>query len=207
MAPSIDEQFYTPRLPINIVALPDGDYEAQAMRAVLEAFGCAVTIHWIGTPMDFLKVLGQGESAPRYLLIAGHGDEEKGYYLGEYAPFIDTSMLRDQYLPAEVIAPIVNLPGCTVISSACAGGVEPMGHAFVKTGRINAYIGCRNYPNGDDMLAFLVNFFFSILRKKFSDRDAWQRAMVVTDQPDIYPMSFFHSDGTEERYEQDVDIR
>lgn len=200
---SIDEQFDSPRLPVNIAALPNCDWEAQAMRSVLEAFGCVVTIHWIGTPKDFLKVLGQGDTVPRYLLIAGHGDEEKGYYFGEYAAFVDTSMLRDEYMPAEVIAPQVNLPGCTVISSACAGGIELMGRAFVRTGKINAYIGCRAYPNGNDMLAFLVNFFYSILRKELSDRHAWQRAMVVTDQPDIYEMSFFHSDGTEERHKQD----
>ncbi len=203
MAPSIDERFYSPRLLINIVALPNSDYEAHAVRAMLEAFGCAVTIHWIGTPMDFLKVLGQGESVPRYLLISGHGNEEKGYYFGEYADFIDTSMLRDQHMPAEVIAPIVNLPNCTVISSACASGVESMGRAFVNTAKIKTFMGCRVYPDANDMLAFLVNFFYHILRKKLSDREAWHRAMVVIDQPDIYQMSLFHSDGTEDRYEQD----
>jgi hypothetical protein len=202
---SIDEQFYTPRLPINIIALPNSDYEAHAMRAILEAFACVVTIHWIGTPSDFLKVLGQGETAPRYLLISGHGDEEKGYYFGEYADFIDTSMLRNQHMPAEVIAPVVNLPGCTVIAAACASGVEAMGRAFVNTGKIQAYIGCRDYPNGDDLFVYLVNFFHSILRKKLSDRDAWQRAMVVTDQPETYLMSFFHPNGIEERYEHRAD--
>lgn len=202
MKPAIDEQFFTPRLPISIVALPDADHEAQAMRAVLEGFGCVVTIHWIGTPSDFLKVLGQGASAPRYLLLSGHGDDQKGYYLGEYADFIDTSMLRDHYLPAESIAPVVDLPGCTVISSACAGGVEAMGRAFVHTGRIKAYIACRDYPDGMDMLAFLVNLFHLILRKKLSDHDAWQRAMDLIGTPELYQMSFFHADGTEERYEQ-----
>ncbi|MBZ0274494.1 MAG: CHAT domain-containing protein [Anaerolineae bacterium] len=205
MSPAIDEQFYSPRLPISIVALPNNDLETQAIRALLESLGCAVMIHWIGTPTDFLKVLGQGETAPRYLLIAGHGEEDNGYYLGEYADFIDTSMLRGQYLPAEVIAPVVNLPGCTVVSSACAGGVEAMGRAFIQTGRIQAYIGCRVYPNGDDMLVWLVNFFYNIRRRKLSDQEAWQQAMVVTDQHDIYEMSFFHADGTESRYAPDGD--
>jgi hypothetical protein len=82
-------------------------------------------------------------------------------------------MLRGQYLPAEVIAPVVNLPGCTVISSACEAGVERMGHAFVGTGRINAYVACRAGPHSEDMFVFLVNLFHSILRKKRSDREAW----------------------------------
>jgi hypothetical protein len=198
----IDEQFFSPRLPVSIVSLPNCDWEVYAMRGLLEAMNCIVTVHWIGTPSDFLKVLAQGETAPRYLLIAGHGDDEKGYYFGSYADFIDTSMLRDEYLPADVIAPIVNLPGCTVISSACAAGVEIMGRAFINTGRVNAYIACRDFPNADDMLVYVVNFFHSVLRKKISDREAWYRAMEITDQPDTYAISYFHPDGTEERYKQ-----
>lgn len=197
----VDTQFYHPRLPVNIVALPNS-YEAHAMRALLEVMDCAVTIHWIGAPMDFLKVLGQGDTAPRYLLIAGHGDDELGYYFGEYADFIDTSMLREQHMPAGVIEPVVNLPGCTVISTACGGGSEAMGRAFTSNGKINAYIGCQVYPNGTDMQVFVVNFFFNVLRKKLSDRDAWQKAMLATDQPAIYKMSFFHSNGVEERYQE-----
>jgi hypothetical protein len=204
MKSTVDEQFYVPRLPVNIVALPDSSYDVYPMRGLLEGFNCVTTVHWIGAPTDFLKVLGQGETAPRYLLIAGHGDEN-GYYLGEYASFIDTSMLHGQHMPAEVIAPVVNLPGCTVISSACGAGAERMGHAFVDTGRINAFIACRADPHSEDMLVFLVNFFHSVLRKKQSDRDAWLRAMAVTDQPEIYQMSFFHSNGTEERYEQVIE--
>ncbi len=205
MTPVIDERFYSPRTPVNIVALPDCDWEVHAMRTMLEGLGCIVTVHWIGTPGDFLKVLSQGESAPRYLLIAGHGDAEKGYYLGEYADFIDTSMLRDQYMPAAVIAPVVNLPGCTVLSSACAGGVEAMGRAFIQTGRIEAYLGCREYPDGSDMLVFLINLFHGILRRKLSLREAWQRAMMVTDQPEIYAISLFHADSPEERYSIESD--
>lgn len=201
MTQPVDTQFFAPRLPINIVALTNA-YEAEAMRALLEMLGCVVTIHWIGTPTDFLKVLGQGEAAPPYLLIAGHGDDVNGYYFGEYASFIDTSMLREQHMPAEVIAPVVNLPGCTVITSACWGGIESMGRAFTKNGKINAYIGCRVEPNGDDICVFVVNFFYNIIRKKLSDREAWQKAMVATEQPDIYQVSYFDSNGVEERYQE-----
>ena len=196
MSSVIDEQFAVPRRAIGIVALPNSDQEAVAIRALLEAMDCAVSIHWIGAPADFLTVLSQGATAPRYLLISGHGDEDKGYYFGDYAPFVDTSMLRDQHLPASAIAPVVNLPNCTVISSACAGGVEAMGRAFVSTGRIRAYMGCRDYPNGTDMLVFLVNFFQGVLRKELTDGQALQRAMAVTDQPEIFEMSLFLPDAT-----------
>jgi hypothetical protein len=199
MTGPIDTQFYVPLLPANIVALPNS-YEVHAMRALLEILGCVVTVHWIGTPIDFLKVLGQGDSAPRYLLIAGHGDAELGYYFGEYADFIDTSMLHEEHMPAEVIAPVVDLPGCTVISTSCGAGVEAMGRAFTKTGKIEAYIGCRAHP-GSEIHLFVVSFFFSILRKKLSDYEAWQKAMLAADHPATYQMSFFRGNGEEERYQ------
>jgi hypothetical protein len=196
----IDTQFDYPRLAVNIIALPN-EFEANAMRALLEMLGSVVTVHWIGTPMDFLKVLGQGDSAPRYLLIAGHGDKESGYYLGEYGEHIDISMLRKQHMPAEVIAPVVNLPGCTVISFACGGGTEAMGRAFTNNGKIHAYIGCRDHP-GIEVHAFAVNFFFNVIRKKMSDHEAWAKAMVATDHAATYQMSYFHSNGAEDRYQE-----
>jgi hypothetical protein len=196
----IDMQFFSPRLPISIIALPN-DFEARAMREILEMFfDCAVSIHWIGTPADFLKVLGQGEGVPGYIIICGHGDDEKGYYFGEYGNGIDTSMLRDQHMPAEVIAPVVNLPGCTVISTACGGGSDAMGKAFMQNGQITAYIACRDYPHGTDMPVFLVNFFFYTLRKKLSMHEAWQKAICIVDDPAIYAMRIFHPDGTVEEY-------
>lgn len=199
MTQPIDTQFFVPRLSVSIAALNNSDLEANAIRALLEALGCVVTIHWIGTPEDFLKVLSQGQTAPPYLLIAGHGDEENGFYFGEYAPFIDTSMLREQHLPAEAIAPVVNLPGCAVISSACWSGIEALGRAFTNGGNIKAYIGCRSAPRGEDMIVFLVNFFHNIMRKKLSDHEAWQKAVNATDDPEISQISFFHANGVEDQ--------
>ncbi len=200
MSPVIESQFYAPRLPVNIVALPNA-YEAQAMRALIEMLGGVVTIHLIGTPGDFLTVLGQGETAPRYLLIAGHGDVEEGFWLDRYADFIDTSMLRGEYLPAEAIAPVVDLPGCTVIATSCGGGSAAMGRAFTQNGRIHAYIGSRVHTGGE-ITVFVVNFFFNVMVKKMADRDAWRRAMVATDHPAIYQTSLYWPGGREERYEE-----
>lgn len=204
MNQTIDQQFFTPRPLITVAVLPNAELEAQAVRAVLEYLDYAVIVHWIGTPGDFLTVLGQGDTAPRYLVITGHGDENDGFYLGEYADFIDISMLRNHYLPAEAIAPVVNLPGCTVIASACAAGVEKMGRAFSGRGALRAYIACRDYPDGSDMLVFLVNFFHGLMRKHLSDHDAWRHALITTDAPEVYATSYFHGDGTEDRFQPDT---
>ncbi|NWF68486.1 MAG: hypothetical protein HXY40_05320 [Chloroflexi bacterium] len=92
MKQGIDQQYFAPPLPVSITTLPNADLDTQALRPVPESFGDVVTVYWIGTPMDFLKVLGPGESASAHLVISGHRDEEEGcYYLGEYVDFIDTS--------------------------------------------------------------------------------------------------------------------
>ena len=55
--------------------------------------------------------------------------------------------------------------------------------------------------NGAATDVFVVNFFYNVLDRKRSVREAWQRAMVATDHPEIYQMSLYHTDGSEERFE------
>ena len=73
-----------------------------------------------------------------------------------------------------------------------------MADAFLR-GEVAAYIGCRTDPDAIAMNVFLVNFLFGVRAKRLSDRDAWRHAVAATDHEDINQMSYFHSDGTEER--------
>lgn len=193
----IDTEFYAPRLPVSIVAVA-GD-SVEFLRAALEALDCVVLLHAVGTPTDFLKVIAQGAHASRYIFVMGHGTED-GLYFGEYGPpDIDTSMLRQQCMPPEVIRRHVSLPGCTVIAGFCEGGRPAMAQAFLA-GRVAGYIGCRTGPDAAALNVFLINFVFAVRSKQLSDRDAWQRAVAATDHEDINQMSYFHGDGTEERW-------
>ncbi|MCM3267727.1 hypothetical protein [Paenibacillus elgii] len=71
----VDTRFYAKRLPIAIAAIDDGG-EANFIRTVLEQFNTVTLFHAIGTPGDFLQVIGQGEeNAPPYLIISAHGDK------------------------------------------------------------------------------------------------------------------------------------
>lgn len=113
---TIDQRFHVPRTPLAVVAVGDG-MEALLIRAILESLGAAVTLHLPGTPEDFLEVLAQGESAPRYIVVSGHGDRG-GFLFGDYDRRIDTTMLVEGSLPADAIASRVRLPGKVVISVA-----------------------------------------------------------------------------------------
>ncbi len=170
-----------------------------AIRTVLEALRCVVLRHAVGTPGDFFQAIGQGPSAAQYVVINGHGSA-CGLYFGEYGRSdIDTSLLREGYLPAEAIERQVHLPSCTVISLCCEGGSEAMARAFLA-GRVSSYIGCRTETDSGAALVFLTNFFFRVVAKQLSYRDAWYQAVSATDYPDIHRFSYYDGEGGEERF-------
>src|SRR4028119_607052 len=98
----VNTDFFIPQLPVSIVDLPDSGGRSRNLRSLLESVNCVVLTHPMGTPGDFLKVIAQQDTAPRYLIVVGHGNPE-GLHFGTYIPAIDTSMLAGEYLPAAVI--------------------------------------------------------------------------------------------------------
>ena len=192
----IDTEFFVPLLPVSLVQVSGGGLELT--RAALEALGCVVLTHRVGTPSDFLKALGQGEQSPRYMVILGHGDEN-GLVFGEYGGAIDTTMLHKGSLLPEAIWAHVNLPGCTVISYSCGGGADAMADAFLAGG-VGAYIGCRTEVQTVALTLFLFHFLFGALHKNLPDADAWQQAVTAVDHPEVDRMRFWHGDGREEAF-------
>jgi hypothetical protein len=65
----VDETFYSPRTPVSVVAVGDSG-EALLVRSLLENLGATVAMHLIGTPEDFLRVIGQGSAAPSWFYVA-----------------------------------------------------------------------------------------------------------------------------------------
>lgn len=153
------------------------------LRALLESLGCIVLCHFPGTPNDFLKIIAQTHDVPRYLILDGHGIEQ-GICFGSYMPQIDTSMLRDECLPPEVIEQHARLAGCTIVGSFCWSGTPAMTQAFLAGGA-SAYLGCEVEPDAGAMNVFLVNFFFNLLHKKLPEPEACRHAVEATDEASI----------------------
>lgn len=192
----IDTEFFAPRQPVSLVAIDSSD--VPLIRTVLESLGCVVLLHAVGTPTDFLKVIGQGERAARFMIITGHGTDD-GLYFGDYISSIDTSMLVNGSLPPAAIERHVNLPGCTVYTHACFSGTPAMAQAFLSGG-LKAYLGCRTQPDATAANLFIHNFIYNLKYRNLSERDAWERAVAATDHEEINQISFFHNDGREERF-------
>ncbi|ODA67865.1 hypothetical protein A7A08_01032 [Methyloligella halotolerans] len=175
---AVDESFFIPRRPIGIVAVGDQG-EALVLRAILENLGAAVSLHLAGTPGDFLKVVGQGPTAPPVLIISGHGDET-GFIFGEYSSRIDVSMLSDGSLNARGLAEEVDLPGTAVISTACATGGKDFAAAFLRGGA-SAYMAPEGFPVGADIPLFVHLLMHGMLRHGMPLREAFRRAQVTTE--------------------------
>ena len=198
----VNTEYYFPQVPASVVNLYSKS-GADHLRFTLEAHNCAVLLHRPNSVADFLKIISQGESAPRYMIIETHGLQEGicfwQFYEIEKDKEFDKSLLHNDCLPPNVIRQHTNLPGCTVINTGCYGGLRPMAEAFLAGG-VSAYIGCR-IAYGTD---FLTHFLDGALgdageTDQLSDRDAWRRAVDIIRNEAGRQFSYFHSDGREER--------
>lgn len=186
----IDTQFYGPKTPIAIACIHDHE-NAYVFRQALEGLGAVTLFHNIGTPGDFLKVIGQEDSAPPYLVISGHGGEH-GIEFGDYMEGIDVSMLIDGSLPSSSIAAHVKLSGCVIVNITCDGGSEEMADAFLSGGA-KAYIGTDPNPNTAEHPLFIGHFFHSIIRRNRTPLEAWRKAAEYDQRSSFY--LFFDKDG------------
>jgi hypothetical protein len=181
----VDTEFFCRRRPVEVVAAGDAGSEPQFVRALLEELGAVVQMHLIGTPADFLKVLGQGPGAAPYLVICAHGDDN-GFRLGEYAEGIDTSMLAGGILPFGCIAEIVDLPGVVVVNTACSGGEPAAAEAFMKGG-VRAYVGnTAPDPHASAWPVFLAQFFYELFHRGLTELEAWRRAASYDDETRLF---------------------
>ena len=181
-----DAHFFSPRVPVGVVSLQDTG-EALMMRAILEHLGAAVDLYQVGTPADFLLVLGQ-VAPPPYLLICAHGTEA-GWEFGEYGDGVDTSLLTGTALPASALAGRVRLSGCTVISTACLSGSPEMAAAMLSGGAA-AYLAPDDYPDGADTGLLLMALFHGLLQRGLTLEAAYGRTVAVDSELSMFKLHF-----------------
>ncbi len=193
----IDTQFHGPKTPVGIVCVHD-PANARLIRVLVEGLWAVTHYYDIGCPGDFLSVIAQEETAPPYLVIAGHGGD-RGIRFGDYDESIETSRLVDGDMPADCIAEDVKLSGAVIVNLTCDGGSMDMARAFLAGGA-KSYIGTDPNPLAIEHPLFIAHFFHSIIRKKMTPFDAWQGAAAYDDQSRRY--LYFDRDGRK-RLEED----
>jgi len=186
----VDTQFFGPKTSVAITCVENSE-SAQLLRGLLEGLWAVTHYHNIGCPEDFLRVIGQEETAPPYLVIAGHGGDH-GIYFGEYGVPVDTSSLKGEDMPASSIAEHVKLPNTVILNLTCDCGSDEMARAFLSGGA-RAYIGTDPNPLAIEHPLFVAHFFHSIIRRRKEPFDAWQRAAAYDGQSRLY--MYFDADG------------
>jgi hypothetical protein len=80
------------------------------------------------------------------------------------------------------------LQGQTVVSTGCVTGTSAFAKAFLVQGA-NTYIAPKGYPEASATLLFAVNFYYFLLVKKLSVKQAYQK--VIRLEPKEFDFELF----------------
>ena len=157
--------------------------EPEAIRQVLESFGCLVLTKYIGRPNDFISVLNSsGPFDPDTVILCCHGDDGK-----IIMPDLDSTVYKDgeprgNFSAAE-IKRYLNLTNKTIINTGCTTGMSDLASAFSAN---NIYIAPSDYIEGNAILPFMVDFFYQMIQHKLSVKDAWSHARSLDEDTALF---------------------
>ena len=166
-------------MPRVLIAVIGDSAEAEAIRQVLESFGCLVLTKYIGWPNDLITVLsGTIPFDPDIVILSGHG-ENGAIIMPVLADSVYTECEPKGNFSSAEISQYLSLTGKTIISTCCTTGAEDLVSAFSKE---NVYIAPAGYVEGDAVLLFLVDFFYQIIRRRLTIEDAWTHARSLDEE-------------------------
>lgn len=161
------------------------DWEALALRGVLERFGFTVNLMPIGRPQHLVDVLSSAASSAPHMLLCYHGDE-RGILPEGLAPEVAREEPFNDVLTPERLAAFANLPGRVVVGTGCSTGSDAFAHAFLQ-GSCDAYIAPVGYPEGNAVLLFIVHFYYELAEKR-PWREAVERARCHDDETGLFQL-------------------
>lgn len=173
-----------PRLKIALVVSESPD--AEAVRGVLECFSVRVFRHGIGRGDDLVAVLSGEDIYPDtdHLILCCHGHEGK-IVMPELGPGVARADEPVGNWGPEEVRRYAKLPPILVLNTGCDLGRPDMVRAFLDSG-CRAYVGAADYPEGDAALFFVVRFYYELLTKKCTEREAVELARSQDDQTAMY---------------------
>lgn len=153
---------------ILIVDMGDAGQEPEALRQVLESFGCFVGKIPVGRPNDFRKVLkGELPFEADVIIISCHGDKG-GFMTPELAEEIyEEDEVRGIYF-AEDVEKDLQLKDKLILSLGCTTGYEEMRKVL---GKDNIYIAANDYLEAKAAVFFTVKLFYELLREENPDKE------------------------------------
>lgn len=166
-----------------IAVFPNAGNEPEALRQVLESFGCLVLTKYIGRPNDFISVLGgMNHFDPDIVILSGHGEDGKFIM-----PVLDNSVYTEDepkgnFSSAE-IRQYLKLAGKTIVSTCCTTGTANVANVFSEE---NVYIAPADYIEGNAVLLFMVDFFYQMIQRNLTIEDAWNHARSLDKETALF---------------------
>lgn len=162
-----------------IAVFPNAGNEPEALRQVLESFGCLVLTKYIGRPNDFISALGGTKDFdPDVIILSGHGED--GTFI---MPVLGCSVYTEDepkgnFSSAE-ISRYLKLTDKMIVSTCCTTGTADLAGVFSKH---NDYIAPAGYIEGNAVLLFMVDFFYQIIQHHLTMEDAWDHARSLDEE-------------------------
>ncbi|WP_213158402.1 hypothetical protein [Parachlamydia sp. AcF125] len=160
----------------DIIVISD-KIEAFALRGVLEAFGVQVRMHYIGNVNHLISLLQGSNYLHKMVVISCHGNKEE-ILIPELAPELELDMLYRKGLTPRDLQEILSLDDQIVIITGCCLGSQAFAEKFLSKGA-KAYIGAKNYIDGDAFLLFTVTFLYFYLTKSLTIKAAFKKAKCL----------------------------
>jgi len=162
-----------------IAVFANAGNEPEALRQVLESFGCMVLTKYVGRPNDFISILGGIDHFdPDAIILSGHGKDGKFIM-----PVLDSSVYTEDEPKGDFSSVEINqylsLAGKTIVSTCCTTGMGELASAFCKE---NVYIAPVDYIEGNAVLLFMVDFFYQIIQRNLTIEDAWKHARSLDEE-------------------------
>lgn len=166
-----------------ITVFPNAGNEPEALRQVLESFGCLVLIKYVGRPNDFISVLtGTNHFDPDVVILSGHGEDGKFIM-----PVLDRPVYTEDEpkgnFSSDEINQYLKLTGKTIVSTCCTTGSEDLAAVFSKE---NVYLAPVDYIEGNAVLLFMVDFFYQIIQRNLTIEDAWNHARSLDKETALF---------------------
>ena len=171
---------------IGIINSQDTGNEAEAIRQVVEYFGCQTILYKVGRPMDFINVLNGNNRLEniRFLVICGHGVNQR---------FVMPQLAEDVYIEnepktdigIELLEEHAQFQNQIIMTTGC--NLAELGTIILQKGA-DAYIAPTDYIDGNAGLQFVVRFFYELLQNQRSIRQAFQLAKTIDKETGLFKL-------------------
>lgn len=171
---------------VAIAVGPNTGNEYEAIRQMLEYFGCQVTVYFIGRPNDMIKILDGTLLSEKldHLIFSFHGEKE-AFVMPELDPSIyEPEEPRGNFGYEEVFR-YGRFSGQLLINTGCTLGIEKIGQSFLSRG-VSVYIGAVDYIEGNSILAFINRFYYEIITNHLTVKEAYTKAMSIDNETRLF---------------------